>query len=75
MNLKDLRTTLIDIFSLMGLLRYREVSNLRMPDIVIHDSYVEIFIEEIKTDVYRNGNWLYLAKSKFKLCHLLLLRR
>ena len=75
MNLKDLRTTLIDIFSLMELLRYREVSNLRMPDIVIHDSYVEIFIEKIKTDVYRNGNWLYLAKSIFKLCPLLLLGR
>ena len=44
MNLKDLRTTLICSFSFMGFLRYSEVSNLRMPDIVIHDSYMAIFI-------------------------------
>ena len=46
MNLKDLRTTLICVFSFMGFLRYSEVSNLRMSDIVIHDSYMAIFIEK-----------------------------
>ena len=35
MNLKDLRTTLICVFSFIGFLRYNEVSNLRMSDIVI----------------------------------------
>ena len=48
MNLKDLRTTLICVFSFMGFLRYSEVSNLRMSDIVIHDSYMAIFIEKKK---------------------------
>ena len=59
----------------MGFLRYSEVSNLRMSDIIIHDSYIEIFIEKSKTDIYRNGNWLYLAKLKSKLCPITLLRR
>ena len=75
MNLKDLRTILICIFSFMGFLRYNEVSNLRMSDIVFHDSYMAIFIEKSKTDIYRNGNWLYLAKLKSKLCPITLLRR
>ena len=75
MDLKDLRTTLICVFSFMGFLRYSEVSNLRMSDIVIHDSYMAIFIEKSKTDIYRNGNWLYLAKLKSKLCPMSLLRR
>ena len=33
-----------------------------------------IFIEKSKTDIYRNGNWLYLAKLKSKLCPITSLR-
>ena len=65
MNLKDLRTTLICVFSFMGFLRYSEVSNLRMSDIVIHDSYMAIFIEKSK-----NGHlqkWKLALSSKVKI--------
>ena len=58
----------------MGFLRYSEVSNI-IPDIVIHDFYMAIFIEKTKTNIYRNSNWLYLAKLKSKLCLITLLRR
>ena len=74
MNLKDLRTTLV-FFLFTGFLRYSEVSNLRISDIVVHDSYMAIFIEKSKTDIYRNGNWLYPAKLKSKLFPITLLRR
>ena len=73
MSLKDLKTTLC-IFLFMRFLRYSEVSNLRMSDIVIHDFYMAIFIEKSKTDIYRNENWLYPAKLKSKLCPITLLR-
>ena len=43
-NLKDLTATLLCIFSLMEFLRYCEVSNLRMSDIPIHDSYMANYI-------------------------------
>ena len=59
----------------MEFLRYSEVSNLRMSYIIIHDSYMAIFIEKSKTDICRNGNWLYLAKLKSKPCPITLLRR
>ena len=62
----------------MVFLRYSEVSNLRISDIVIHDSFMAIFtifIEKSKTDIYRYGNWLYLAKLKSKLYPTTLLRR
>ena len=65
MDLKDLRTTLICVFSFMGFLRYSEVSNLRMSDIVIHDSYMAIFIEKSK-----NGHlqkWKLALSSKVKI--------
>ena len=44
MNLKDLTATLLYIFSFMEFLRYCEVSNLRMSDIPIHDSYMAKYI-------------------------------
>ena len=59
----------------MGFLSYSHVSNLTMSDIVIHDSYIAIFIEKKKTGIYRNGNWLYLGKLKSKLCPITLLKR
>ena len=59
----------------MVFLRYSEVSNLRISDIVIHDSFMAIFIEKSKTDIYRYGNWLYLAKLKSKLYPITFLRR
>ena len=65
MNLKDLRTILICVFLFMGFLRYSEVSNLRMSDIVIHDSYMAIFIEKSK-----NGHlqkWKLALSSKVKI--------
>ena len=34
-----------------------------------------IFIEKSKTNIYRNGSWLYLAKLKSKLCPITLLKR
>ena len=59
----------------MEFLSDSRVSNLTMYDIVIHDSYMAIFIEKSKKDIYRNGNRLYLAKLKSKLCPITLLKR
>ena len=50
MNLKVLRTPLICIFSFMGFLRYSEILNFRMSDIVIQASYMAIFMAKSKTD-------------------------
>ena len=51
-----------DFENKMRFLRYSEVSNLRVCDIVIHYFYMTIFVEKSKTGIYRNRNWLYLAK-------------
>ena len=36
---------------------------------------MEIFIEKSKTDIYRDGHWLFLAKLYSKLCPVKLLQR
>ena len=62
MTLLNLRTLLISVLSFMGFLRFSEVITLTLGDIIIHETHISIFIEKSKTDVYRDGYWVYLAK-------------
>ena len=36
---------------------------------------MKIFIEKSKTDIYRNGNWIYIARSNSELCPVATLQR
>ena len=44
-------------------MRYSEISNLRRSNVIFHDTFMKLFIEKYKTDVYREGNWVYMIKS------------
>ena len=52
----------------MGFLRFGEVVKLRRCDIIINKTFLSIFIEKSKTDVYREGSWVYLTKLDTALC-------
>lgn len=51
-----------------GFLRSSELLNIRICDIVFYDSYMDIFMESSKTDKYRDGAWILIAKTNSKLC-------
>ena len=36
---------------------------------------MKIFIEKCKTDIYRNGNWIYIARANSELCLVATLQR
>ena len=67
-SLSNLRTILICVLSFMGFLRFGEVVKLRRCDIIINKTFLSIFIEKSKTDVYREGSWVYLTKLDTALC-------
>ena len=48
-------------------MRYSEISGLRRCDVHFCDSYLKLFIEKSKTDVYREGNWIYISKIQSEL--------
>ena len=52
----------------MGFLRFSEVVKLRRCDIIINNTLLSIFIEKSKTDVYREGSWVYFTKLDAALC-------
>ena len=62
-------------FSLMGFLRFSELSNLKGGDFILHNAHMSIFTEKSKTDIYRKGHWLHLAKLNSNLCPLDLTKR
>ena len=52
----------------MGFLRFSEVIKLRRCDIIKNKTYLSIFIETSKTDVYREGSLVHLTKLDMVLC-------
>ena len=73
-SLLNLRTFTIIVLGYSGLMRYSEISDLKRHDFVFEESYVKIFIEKSKTDQYRDGHWLFLAKTGSHLCPVNLLK-
>lgn len=74
-NLYDLRGSLLCVLGFAGFLRYSELAHLRRCDICFFDNYMKIFIEKSKTDVYRDGNWVLIAKTGNVTCPVCLLKR
>ena len=62
-NLLELRTATLCILCFAGFLRFDEVSNLRYSDVEFEESYLRLFIEKSKTDICREGAWVYIAKT------------
>lgn len=68
MTLTSSRTFTMIILGFCGFLRFSELSNLRTCDIVFCSSYIKLFLEKTKTDIYRRGNWTYISAGETKCC-------
>ncbi len=64
----DLRNFCFVLLNFAGFLRFSEVSVLKLKDITFYETHMVVFIEKSKTDVYRDGNRIYIAKTGTKLC-------
>lgn len=67
-NLYNMRTLTICLIGYAGFMRFSEITGLRRCDVLFYNSYIKIFIEKCKTDVYREGNWIYISKTDNELC-------
>lgn len=56
------------LLSFAGFLRFDEVSSLLCSDVKIEDDHLYLFIRKSKTDQYRNGNEVLIAKGKTIAC-------
>lgn len=74
-DLSGLRVCTICILGFSGFFRYNELSNITMNDISFSDTHVEINISKSKTDIYRRGNKVVIAKTGNKLCPVNFLKK
>ena len=75
-SLSDFRTAVICVIAYTGFLRFNELACLRCCHVKFcDDKYIELFIAKSKTDIYRNGNVVILAKTGHITCPFGLLNR
>ncbi|XP_068727480.1 uncharacterized protein [Montipora capricornis] len=61
-NLKDLRISTICTVGFAGFLRFNEISNILPTHLTFMGGYMSIFIPSSKTDIYREGNIVYIDR-------------
>ena len=71
----DIRTVAAALLGFAAFLRFDELVSLHVSEIYFKDNYMNIFIESSKTDQYRDGAWVPVAKSGKLTCPLAMLRR
>ena len=74
-SLKDLRIAAISSLGFAGFFRFNELANIQPKHLTFCDGFVKIFVPRSKTDVYREGNYVYIAKLENKYCPVAILRR
>lgn len=74
-SLGDLRIITLFIVSFAGFLRISEALNLKRSNIEFCESYCSIYIEKSKTDIYRDGQQVVLAKTGNITCPVNMLHR
>ena len=58
-----------------GFFRFNELVQLGRCDFQFEDSFMRIFVHRSKTDVYRDGAWVVIAKTFRHTCRYLLVER
>ena len=74
-NLKNLRIAALCSLAFAGFFRYDELCNIVPEHIEFHSDYIRLFVPRSKTDVYREGNFVYISASGSKYCPVGVLQR
>jgi integrase len=74
-SLADIRTLAICMLGFAGFFRYNEIANLKGSDVSILSDHMEIFVEASKTDQYRDGARVVIARTGSSTCPVGMLER
>ena len=62
-SLGDLRNSCLFVLSFAGFFRISESLNIKRSDVKLCESHCEINVEKSKTDVLREGNCVFIART------------
>jgi len=74
-NLKTLHFAALCSLAFAGFFRYDELCNIVPKHIEFHSDYIRIFVPRSNTDVYREGNFVFISASRSKYCPVGVLQR
>lgn len=74
-TLKDLRIATMSVMSFAGLFRSKELLNMRVCDVSLQEDHIKIHVPSSKTDVYREGQDVFISRSSKVTCPGQLLNR
>lgn len=74
-SLKDLRIAAVTSLGFAGFFRFNELANIQPNHLFFHEEFVKVFVPKSKTDVYREGNSVYISKFESNYCPVAVLRR
>ena len=74
-SLNDIRSLTICLVGFAGFLRFDELSKIKETDVTIFDQHMEIFLETSKTDQYRDGARIVIARTSSNLCRVAMMER
>ena len=74
-DLSSVRICSMLLLGFAGFLRFNEIANLKVKNISFHDLYMSLNIEKSKTDVYRRGNSITIAKTGVDMCPVMWMKR
>ena len=67
-NLENLRIATLSSLAFAGFFRYNEFCNITTKHIEFHNDYIRIFVPSSKTNVYREGNFVFIGASGSRYC-------
>ena len=62
-SLENLWLLNICLIAFTGFMTFSKVTSVKGCDIIFTETYMKIFIEKDKTDIYREGAWVYISRS------------
>ena len=74
-NLKDLRFATMSTLLYVGLFRSQELLDMKLCDLDVTDTSLEVHLPKSKTDIYRLGQTVFIPKSALYACPYSLLIR
>ena len=73
--LSDICMLTMCLVGVAGCFQYSELAQLKESDVVIYPEHMELFVEASKTDQFRDGAWVVIARTQFKLCPVAMMER
>ena len=67
-NIYDQRIIYAMLIAFAGILRSSESLQIRFWDVKFEPTYIKTFLEQSKTDQYRDGAWIIISRTGTSLC-------